>query len=165
MMFQKTELEALIREMFNDADERGYTEEKAEELLDEVDFNALTQAICHDAEIVYAFRADTKCEIGRDYRGQALFDQRATLLYEDVHEVLYDVAIIGRSTEMWLLENMTVAVVSCVTVMVGNEDVIAQYRAFKSWDWEDCGIEDLEDFAEDLKAMCAMHTGRPYYEL
>ena len=60
---------------------------------------------------------------------------------------------------------MTVAVVSCVTVMVGNEDVVAQYRVFKSWDWEDCGIEDLEDFAEDLKAMCAMHTGRPYYEL
>lgn len=164
-MFQKTELEAMIREMFSDAYERGYTEEETEELLDGVDFSALTQAIRHDAEIVYAFRTDTKCEIGGDYRGQALFEQRATLLYEDVHEVLYDAAIIGRSAEMWLLENMTVAVVSCVTIMVGNEDVIAQYRVFKSWDWEDCGIEDLEDFAEDLKAMCATHKGRPYYEL
>ena len=164
-MFQKTELETLIREMFSDAEERGYTEEEAEGLLDEVDYDALTQAIHHDAEIVYAFRTDTKCEIGRDYRGKALFDQRATLLYEDVHEVLYDAAIVGRSTELWLLENMTVAVASCVTIMVGNEDVVAQYRVFKSWDWEDCGIEDLEDFAADLKTMCGKRNGQPYYEL
>lgn len=160
-MFQKTELETLIREMFSDAEERGYTEEEAEGLLDEVDYDALTQAIHHDAEIVYAFRTDTKCGIGRDYRGKALFDQRATLLYEDVHEVLYDAAIVGRSTELWLLENMTVAVVSCVSIMVGNEDVVAQYRVFKSWNWEECGIEDLEDFAADLKAMCSKHDEQP----
>lgn len=166
-MFNKHELEIVIRKLFSDATERGFTEEEAEDMLDEISFNHLVQAIRHNAETVYAFRCDTKCEIGKDYRGMELFDQRATFLYENIHDVLYDAAIIMRSTELWLLENMSIAVVSCTTVMVGDEEVVAEYRVFKGYDWESCGIEDLEDFAEDLKTMSIMHYGysTPFYEL
>ena len=166
-MFNKPELETVIRSFFYDAMERGYTEDDVEEMLSEINFSKLLQTIRHNAETVYVFRSDTKCEIGTNYRGEELFNQRATFLYEDVHDVLCDAAIIMRSTELWLLENMSIAVVSCTTIMVGDEEVVAEYRVFKGHDWEGCGIEDLEDFAEDLKTMSIMHYGhsKPFYEL
>ena len=166
-MYNKQDLESIIREMFSDATERGYTEEEAEDMLDGISFDTLLQAIRHNAERVYAFRTDTKCEIGLNYRGMELFDQRATLLYEEIHAAVCDAAFVFRSTEMWLLENMTVAVVSCVSVVVGDGELSAEYRVVKSYDWEDCGIEDLEDFEAELRAMCARHYGydKPVYEL
>lgn len=166
-MYNKQELENIIQEMFSDATERGYTEEEAEDLLDGICFDTLLQAIRHNAERVYVFRTDTECEIGLNYRGKELFDQRATLLYEEIHDAVCDVGFVFRSTEMWLLENMSIAVVSCVSVVIGNDELAAEYRVVKSYDWEDCGIENLEDFAEELRAMCDRHYGydKPVYEL
>ena len=46
------------------------------------------------------------------YRGTELFKQRATLLYEDVGEGFAGAVIAARSLELWLLEDMTFAIVA-----------------------------------------------------
>lgn len=166
-MYNKQDMENIIQELFSDAADRGYTQEETEEMLDGINIDTLLQAIRHNAETVYAYRTDTKCEIGLNYRGEELFSQRATLLYEDIHDAVSDVAFVFRSTELWLLEDMRIAVVSCVSIVAGDDELVSEYRVFKGYDWEDCGIEDLEDFAEELQAMCARHYGydMPIYEL
>lgn len=61
-----------------------------------------------------------------DYRGTELFKQRTTLLYEDVGEGFAGAVIAVRSLELWLLENMTFAIVANFYVEVGSSEYITE---------------------------------------
>lgn len=145
----------------------GYDQTEIKEMLSEIDFNTLIQAVRHNADTIYTFRTDSQCEFGLQYRGLELLDKRGTLLYEDVHDAVAEAGLAVRSTELWLLEDMSIAVVSCVSIIVGENELTAEYRVLKGHDWADCCIENLEDFVEDLQEMCATHYSptKPFYEL
>ena len=167
-MYNKMDFENTIQELFHSGAELGYTDEEIESLLDDIDPNLLLQAVRHNAETVYAYHVTTQCEAGINYCGEELFDQRAPLLYEDVDEAASELALVIRSKELWLLESMKIAVVSCVAVIVGDSELITEYRVFKGYDWLDSGIElDLESLAEGLGEMQFNHFGfdKPHYEL
>ena len=66
-----------------------------------------------------------------NYRGEDLFRQKATLLYEETDQVTMEIVVATRTLELWLLEDMSLAVVSCVSVNYDHDGYITQYRTIK----------------------------------
>ena len=167
-MNKATELENALTDLFRKGMKLGYTSSEISEYLDGIDFNTLLQAVWNNAETVYAYRADGNHDFSMDYRGEELFDQRATLLYEDTGEGYIGAVIAVRSLELWLLEDMTFAIVANFRVEVGSSEYITEYRVYKGSDWTDSDIDlDLKDLADELAAMCEPCYDRhqPIYEL
>ena len=69
---------------------------------------------------VYQYSVQGGAEKGFDYRGPELFDQRACPLYVRVERTVMDAASTRYQTELWLLEDMTFAVVRCVAIAFGG---------------------------------------------
>lgn len=134
-------------------------------LLDELDFDALLQTVRHNAQTPFCFMTCGKAAKAYEYRSEELFDQRATLLYRDVTGISEGPASVARSTELWLLEDMTLETVSCVSVIYGN--YASEYREIKGEIWETGVWVDLEDLTAKLNELCApFFAGEiPNYEL
>ena len=120
------ELENALTGLFRKGTEVGYSETEINEFLAKIDYDTVLQAVWNNAETVYAYRADGEHEFSMDYRGTELFKQRATLLYEDVGEGFAGAVIAARSLELWLLENMTFAIVANFYVEVGSSEYITE---------------------------------------
>ena len=115
------------------------------------------QAVWNKAETVYAYRADGKNALSLDYRSSELFKQRATLLYEDVGDSYIGAVFAARSMELWLLEDMTLAVTSCFQVDYdgGDGDYTTEYREYNGSQWPSTEVApDLFDFLEHLADLC-----------
>ncbi len=72
-----------------------------------------------------------------------------------------------RTLELWLLEDMSLAVVSCVSVNYDHDGYITQYRTIKDTPVMDSELcLDLGELVEDLNGLCGPvyeHT-QPVYE-
>ena len=64
---------------------------------------------------------------------------------------------IARSLELWLLEDMTLQTVACVSLVCGNGAYASEYREIK--DHDSCLWLNLEDLTAKLEEMCG-----PYFE-
>ncbi len=82
-MSKVTELKKRWHTLFRKGTEVGYTETEIDEFLENIDYHALLQAVWNKAETVYAYRADGKNAL-TGCQDSELFEQRATLFYEDV---------------------------------------------------------------------------------
>ena len=81
-MYSVDSLEYAVRHLFQGGiGEHGYSEEEVETLLHGIDFEALLQAVRHNAQTVHAYTTDGKAPMSFNYRGRDLFGQRATRLY------------------------------------------------------------------------------------
>ncbi len=102
-----------------------------------------------------------------NYRGEDLFRQKATLLYEETDQVTMEIVVATRTLELWLLEDMSLAVVSCVSVNYDQDGYITQYRTIKDTPVMDSELcLDLGELVEDLNGLCGPvyeHT-QPVYE-
>ena len=130
---------------------------EADELLDSLDLEAVLQTVRHHAQTPFAYACYSKKARIYEYRGAELFDQRATRLYRAVTEVSEGVVSIARSLELWLLEDMTLQTVACVSLVCGNGAYASEYREIK--DHESCLWLNLEDLTAKLEEMCG-----PYFE-
>ena len=119
-MSKVADLKNALTELFRKGTEVGYTETEIDEFLEGIDYHTLLQAVWDSAETVYAFRADGRHELSLNYRGAELFQQRATLLYEDMGEGFAGVVTTARSMELWLLEDMGFAIVANFSLEAGN---------------------------------------------
>ena len=148
--------------------EHGYTDSEIRELLDELDYGSLLQGVRHNAQTVHAYAMQGRQCKAFNYRGGDLFGQRATLLYEDYEQSWSGIVTTDRSYELWLLEDMSLVVVSCVSVDFGDGEFITEYREIKQGDpWNTPMCLNLEELAENLFEMfgqCYEHT-LPIYEL
>ncbi len=146
----------------------GYTEDEVKDMLRGVDFDSLLQAVRHYARTVYAYTTQGKAPKSFNYRGAELFDQRATLLYEDFDQSTAAEALTSRTYELWLLEDMTFAVTACVTLSTGGGKYITEYREIKDGDpWDTSIFLDLEKLTGRLMDMSwlASENEIPVYEL
>lgn len=80
-------LEESITKLFRSAIGDGYNEEEIEEMLADIDFHALSQAIFHNLETVYEYTVDCTLPFAMNYRGLELFP-RAAFLYEDAGDCM-----------------------------------------------------------------------------
>lgn len=134
-------------------------------LLEELDFDALLQTVRHNAQTPFCYMTCGKAAKSYAYRSEELFDQRATLLYRDVTAVDDGPVSVARSTELWLLEDMTLETVSCVSMVYGS--YASEYREIKGEIWETGVWVDLEDLTAKLNELCGpCFAGEiPNYEL
>ena len=136
-------LKETFDDLFQQAVEEGcYTEDEAAELVESL-------------------------ERSFNYRGEDLFRQKATLLYEETDQVTMEIVVATRTLELWLLEDMSLAVVSCVSVNYDHDGYITQYRTIKDTPVMDSELcLDLGELVKDLNGLCGPvyeHT-QPVYE-
>ena len=89
-------LEESITKLFRSAIGDGYNEEEIEEMLADIDFHALSQAIFHNLETVYEYTVDCTLPFAMNYRGLELFP-RAAFLYEDAGDCMASFVCCARS--------------------------------------------------------------------
>ena len=162
-MYSVDSLEYAVRHLFQGGiGEHGYSEEEVETLLHGIDFEALLQAVRHNAQTVHAYTTEGKEPMSFNYRGRDLFGQRATRLYEDNDQSCASIVLTDRTYELWLLEDMRLAAVARVTVAAGRDKYVTEYREISGecgdpWDSGLC--LDLEELTGLLIGLC-----RPYCE-
>lgn len=88
-------------------------------------------ALREKAQTVYQYQIESPFEKGFRYRGKELFGQRACMMYSDVEIAAFDMVATTYETELWLLEDMSFAVVHCVVVKVESDEMshTTEYRA------------------------------------
>ncbi len=148
-----------------------YESAAVEAMLDSIDFYALLQAVRHHAETVHAYTTQGSAPKSFNYRSGELFGQRATRLYEDFDQANQGGAVMAdRTYELWLLEDMSLVAVACVSVASEREMYITQYREIsgESGDpWNSGLCLNLEDLTENLLDLCKPYNEceMPVYEL
>ncbi len=147
--------------------ENGEPVENVLEYLEDVDFHALTQAVRHKARTVYAYTTQGQHRKSFNYRGEELFHQRASLLYEEMDQSAAELAVTTRKLELWLLEDMSLVAVSCVTVDYQDGGYVTEYRTLKGDAAESVLCLDLEELAQALEELCwpCYEHEQPVYEL
>ena len=168
-MYIVSSLEYVIDRLFRcGVGNPGYKEQEVEELLAGMDYNSLLQAVRHEAKTVYAYATYGKPPQTFNYRGRDLFGQRATLLYDDFDQSDAAQVLAERRYELWLLEDMSLVVVSCVSVDFAGGEFVTEYREIKQGDpWNTPMCLDLEELRNRLVEMfcqCYEHE-LPLYEL
>ena len=169
-MYSMDSLEYAIRGLYRSGigENSGLSADEVEVLLDGIDFHALLQAVRHHAETVFAFATQGNQPKSFNYRGAELFGQRATLLYDDFDQSDAAQVLAERRYELWLLEDMSLVVVSCVSVDFGDGEFVTEYREIKQGDpWNTPMCLDLEELRNRLVEMfcqCYEHE-LPLYEL
>ena len=136
----------------------GHRRHRASELAGKETMPAIVRDLDDDAvQTVYQYSVTGGYEKSFDYRGVELFNQRGCLILSDVEQMVFDEAETTYATELWLLEDMSFAIVHCVKMKIGSEDTgyVTEYRAFK----KPLEIsEDLffspESLIEELESMC-----------
>lgn len=101
-MYSVDSLEYAIRGLYRSGigEHSGLSADEVEELLDGIDFYALLQAVRHHAETVFTFATQGNQSKSFNYRGAELFDQRATLLYDDFDQSTAEAVLTTRSVEL-----------------------------------------------------------------
>lgn len=169
-MYSVQSLESAIRDLYHyGTDENGCTPEAAaevKEMLENIDFEALLQTVRHNAQMPFVYTISGKAAKSYKYRSAELFDQRATRLFRSVTEVSEGAVSAARSLELWLLEDMTLTTVACVSVVYEN-GVYSEYREVKGGMWECSLWMDLDDLTAKLDEMCDPYFDGavPTYEL
>lgn len=145
-------------------------EKEVQKAINNVNFSALLQAVHHYAETVYVFTADEQPTGGCNYRGEELFPCKATVLFSrTVFEAVATVET-ERTMELWLLENMELAAVSCMSFRTNKGTHITKYRSVRgtlpdeivdeiSINWSEL-LDNLYELSRDF-----MSTHMPIYEL
>ena len=147
--------------------EDGAPSEDAMDYLGDIDFHALTQAVRNNARTVYAFTTQGQHEKSFNYRGEELFHQRATLLYEEDDQSTAEIAVTTRTLELWLLEDMSLVCVACVRVEYEGNRYATEYRTIKGDPVRSEMCLDLDDLSEALDELCGpcFENEQPVYEL
>lgn len=103
-----------------------------------------------------------------NYRSAPLFPQKAVRLYEDIVKFVTEAVICARTMEVWLLEDLSLVIVSNYSVLSGGE-FTTEYRTVKAWEFQK-GLLCIEPdtLTEKLMELCApfySHYDQTYYEL
>lgn len=167
-MYSVESVESAIRELyFNGVANDEYSRGEVERLLYGIDYEALAQAVRHHAVPVYSYATHSKRSKSLNYRGSELFNQRATRLYTDFDQTVAEAVTVTRTVELWLLEDMTLTAVSCLSVDYGGDCYQTRYRENKGNPWDSGMLLDLERVTEELEALCCEYHENevPYYEM
>lgn len=171
-MYTVDSLENAIRDLYiSGVDSADYERTAVEAMLDGIDFYDLLQAVRHQAKTVYAYTSQGKIAGAFNYRGGELFCQRATRLYEDFDQASQTGSVMaGRTYELWLLEDMSLVAVACVSIGYDEGKYVTQYREISGGcgdPWNSGLCLSLEELTSDLIDMCKPcgDGNMPVYEL
>lgn len=169
-MFNADYLRFAITSFFNDAvnsDAYEYDQEQVDELLEEIDFDALAQVLRDKLHTVYSYTTQGAQAKSFNYRSSKLFDQQAVMLYDDFDRASAESVLAERHYELWLLEDMSIVAVSRVGVDFADGEYVTVYRELVGDPWESAIDIDLTEMTGDFMDMCAdvYECETPVYEL
>ena len=109
----------------------------------------VSQALRGNAETVYQYSVKGNDTVGFNYRGKELFEMRGCFITAVNELAVCDEISSAYNTELWLLEDMTFALVRCVQVTFESEN--CKYRtSYRSIVKRVTGRKDLICPAEEL---------------
>lgn len=111
------------------------TQAEVNRLLLSLDYVRLYHALMSEAEPVYIFRATGNDRLIQ-YHSEKLFPSNAILLWDNEGHPFEDEEMSSSYfTEIWLLEDMTIATVSCYRLSNYVADFEVEYRVYKGNTW------------------------------
>lgn len=140
-------------------------------ILDELDMDEVARAIRHHAQHVFQYETNSNFPANIHYCGPELFDQRATLICQELVGGVATDVVSSITLELWLMEDMTFALVSCHTTSVESDGFkyVTEYRTVKHTmmdaDWLDISPEDVADTLESMCGNPIEDMRTVYYEL
>ena len=143
----KTMTENIVNFIMDIADHYGEPISAVEEALSHINFYSLYQTLRRKARPVYTYHAGSGGNGLMEYRSERLFPGDAILLYRD-EDFSMDAPEISTAhyLEVWLREDLTIAITSCFRVMLEDVDYPTTYRTYKGTEWP----YDEETFEMDL---------------
>lgn len=114
-------------------------------------------ALRDKAETPYEYVVKTNIDRGFEYRGKELFMQRACLIYSDMEIGIYDMTDTSYNRELWLLEDMSFALVHNISMVIkpGDFYYATEYRSIvKLLKERDDLFFTPESLTEELEEMC-----------
>ncbi len=160
-----------LEAFLNCLDEIDPIPEALEELmLQNIDMHCLYQTLQRDKSPVRIYHAGQEQIDCCLYRGQKLFPVNGIMLYRDrnfTHRMGDTMA--HHYVEIWLLEDLTFAIVTCYTQITENPrcPVVSSYRENHGCDWPEQFEFDPDLFYENLRVASIDFIGEenvPYYE-
>ena len=154
-MFTEKEMSDALKwlfDLFQPEDYEAYDEEEVGLCLPEV-----CMALRDKAETPYEYVVKTNIDRGFEYRGKELFMQRACLIYSDMEIGIYDMTDTSYNRELWLLEDMSFALVHNVSMVIKSGDFYyaTEYRSIvKLLKDRDDLFFTPESLTEELEEMC-----------
>lgn len=134
-----------------------------------IDYENVTQYLRNRIETIYTYKAKGDREKSFDYFGKELVPQRGVLIFRELERGGSDIVVTSYEKELWILEDMTLAVIMCFSVGVADEDMAysTEFRTFKGTMEDDAGFdicpEDMEELFQDM--CCEQYEWEaPYYE-
>lgn len=157
-------LEAAISGFFcKKAYEYGYDLDSARDLLAELDFPTIYQNIRRDAQDVYAYQTSGTLTA---YHSKELFPGKATLIFRDydfAHD-FEDSLETNHFLELWVKEDMTLAVVACHEVRYLDEEYVTAFREYKGEEWPDSSMYlELGCLIIWLTELCEVEEEIPFF--
>ena len=127
-MFTPKNIQVALEELFDlcDPDYMMDMLENYGEEFDDISPVLLARAFQNSAEMVCEYRVLSIVDEGIDYRGEALLGNRAVKLLSCIADMTGDERVrTVQSKELWLAEDMTFYVVSCIsTITMDKEEAI-----------------------------------------
>ena len=150
-----------MRELFRSGANIEHNAHELLGLLVGIDFEALLQALWRKRETVYAYTVEGAADDSFTYRGPELFPVPAVMIYNDIEITISNTGEHSLSHELWLLPDISLAVVSCVRSVCARDACVCEYRAIKGTDWRETELEiDFPDLADSLDIL-AQENGSP----
>lgn len=157
-MFTEKEMSDALKwlfDLFQPEDYEAYDEEEVG--CAALCLSELCMALRDKAETAYEYVVKTNIDRGFEYRGKELFMQRACLIYSDMEIGIYDMTDTSYNRELWLLEDMSFALVHNVSMVIKSGDFYyaTEYRSIvKLLKERDDLFFTPESLTEELEEMC-----------
>ena len=156
-------------ELFSHFD-KDYNQEEYEDILTEICYESLAQAVMNNMETVYSFISDSDFELALQYRSNRLLDQRACFLSIETEWSVSSTVDQTYNTELWITEQLGFVLIRSFTSQYTAEgsEYSTSYRTILNSDpmYEDFPFS-LEDLVTDLNRLSgAIFNGNvPIYEV
>lgn len=159
-MYSKGSVEASIRHYYRGAvHESGYALDVVEDLLGELDFDAIARAVDLRSRNVLSYELMENGTLSSDYSGQSLFGQNAARIYRDTalctgNPVEIEGLMVSRAREVWIQEDGNVFSVSCISTYFLDGDFTTFYREITGRPFHHGEELNLRLMTDELKELC-----------
>ena len=157
-MFSKKAMSDAIYAVFDLFEPDDFMESDKESLLDDLQdkMETICAALRSEAVVPFEFALEDALAQQFSYRGKELFGQRACLLHYKTNYDVLDIVEVNVDDELWLLEDMSMAIVHCVHSQIGADDM-GYYTTYRTVHVLEPEYDDLffppEDLLESLNEL------------
>lgn len=121
-----------------------------------LNFEWISQSLQFNAETIYRFRMDNNSENTCDYLSEPVLKHRGTLVYSYTDSTDFSHPDMKRRMELWILDDLTPAVISAVEIPNRNNNYTGVYRTVRTRNLDEIPREiniTPSAFVDALKAL------------